>query len=378
MATDLIDNHEAAIATPSRGEQARMRICHVSLTLCTGALERLLADWARFHNSEKFQLSYIAMQQTGRFADEIREHGCPVTELRSKKRFGQIMEMAKIFRADKIDVVHTHNTYPHIYATLAARLAGVKAVVNTRHGQRLGHGKRSQIQYRWASRFVNRMVAVSEDAARLCVDDDGVAESRVSTIWNGIDLSKFGYRGPSTAPTAISVARLSPEKDFPTMLKATAEVVKKIPDFRLQIVGDGSERESMEALVQQLGISTAVEFLGERTDVHELLGKAGFYVSSSLSEGISLTLLEAMAVGLPIVATDVGGNSEIVVDGETGHVVPANDPSALATAIIGMCHKSEQWSPMGVAGRKRVETCFDIRRMIADYEHVYEEVATKR
>src|SRR5690606_16438253 len=134
----------------------------------------------------------------------------------------------------------------------------------------------------------------------------------------------------------ISVARLSPEKDFPTLLRAVQKVVYLYPDFRLKIVGDGEERTRLELLAKELEIDRNVQFLGERKDVPQLLQDAGFFVSSSKTEGISLTLLEAMAVGLPIVTTSVGGNPEIVVDGETGKLVPPRDPDALGTAIIEM------------------------------------------
>src|SRR5690606_28303944 len=151
--------------------------------------------------------------------------------------------------------------------------------------------------------------------------------------WNGIDVDRFRYCGPKSELTAISVARLSPEKDFPTLLRAVRLVLEKHPEFRLKLVGDGAERPRLERLAGELGIAHAVEFLGERKDIPLLLATAGLFVSSSKSEGISLTLLEAMAIGLPIVTTRVGGNPEIVMDGITGKLVPALNPDALASAI---------------------------------------------
>ncbi len=355
-----------------------LRVCHVSLTLKTGGLERILTDIARHHDPAASVPEFLAIREVGRFAEEIRRTGCPVHLLRPAGRIGLVRQMAKIFRAGRFDVVHTHNTYPHLYASLAARLAGVPVVVNTRHGQRAGHGWKSRTQFRWASHLVDRIVAVSDDAAQLCVTADGVAARKVTRIWNGIDLSDFAYTGPVAAPIAISVARLSAEKDFPTLLRAIAIAVHQVPDLQLKLVGDGAERTMLEGLTRELGITSCVEFLGERTDVPDLLTQAGFFVSSSLTEGISLTLLEAMAVGLPVVATAVGGNSEIVADGVTGQLVPPADPAALATAIVSMCRNQTHWSRLGQAGRGRVAQHFEVRRMVADYEQLYRHLLNQK
>ena len=147
-----------------------------------------------------------------------------------------------------------------------------------------------------------------------------------------------------------------------------------MPDLQLKLVGDGPERSKLEGLTRELGITSCVEFLGERTDVPNLLAQAGFFVSSSLTEGISLTLLEAMAVGLPVVATAVGGNSEIVADGVTGQLVPPADPTALARAIVSMCRSEDRWAALGQAGRDRVSEHFEVRRMVSDYERLYREL----
>ena len=362
-----------AVQVPARP----LRVCHVSLTLKTGGLERILADLARHHNRDACLPEFVAIREVGRFADEIRSAGGTVHLLKPAGRLGQIAQMRTLFRKRQFDVVHTHNTYPHLYASIAARLAGVPVVVNTRHGQRAGHGWKSRTQFRWATRLVDRIIAVSDDAAGLCIEADGVPAKKVQRIWNGIDLSDFAYTGPGPSMTAISVARLSAEKDFPTLLRAVQLVVKNRPDFRLIIVGGGPERQRLDQLTAELKIEDQVQFLGERTDVPDLLPQSGFFISSSLTEGISLTLLEAMAVGLPVVATAVGGNPEIVIPDTTGYLVPAQDPKSLADAIERMCRDQGQWARMGQAGRDRVTECFDVHRMAADYEQLYRELSRK-
>lgn len=355
-----------------------LRVCHVSLTLKTGGLERILTDIARHHDPSDSVPEFLAIREVGRFADEIRRTGCRVHLLKPAGRLGLIRQMVRQFRAGRFDVVHTHNTYPHLYASLAARLAGVPVVVNTRHGQRAGHGWKSRTQFRWASHLVDRIIAVSDDATQLCVEVDRVPARKVTRIWNGIDLSDFSFSGPASATIAISVARLSAEKDFPTLLRAIALAVREVPDLQLKLVGDGTDRANLEGLAHELGITNCVEFLGERTDVPSLLAQAGFFVSSSLTEGISLTLLEAMAVGLPVVATAVGGNSEIVVDDVTGHLVPAANPAALSQAIVRLCRDKSRWPALGQAGRDRVSEHFEIHRMVSDYEHLYRELLEQK
>lgn len=361
-----LNRHDASVATRP------LKVCHVSLTLKTGGLERILADLARHHSPERCEPTFLALRDVGRFADEIRGCGRPVAQLKNQSRFGGLREMATFFRDQQFDVVHTHNTYPHLYATLAARWAGVPVVVQTRHGQRAGHGWKSSLQYRWAAKWVDRIVAVSDDAARLCVTADFIPANKVVRIWNGIDLSQFRFTGPRDELTAIAVARLSAEKDFPTLLQAMSLVLPREPKLKLRIVGDGPERSKLEALSEALQLRDNVEFLGERHDVPALLAQSGFFVTSSLTEGISLTLLEAMAVGLPVVATEVGGNPEIVIEGETGRLSPAANPRALADAIVRMCEERSQWRGYGLSGCERVARHFEVRRMATDYEDLYQ------
>jgi glycosyltransferase involved in cell wall biosynthesis len=378
MTTTLCEAPPVA-ASSMKTSSRPLKVCHVSLTLKTGGLERILADLAHHHLPERCEPTFLALREIGRFGEEIRALGRHVAVLKDQSRFGGLREMARFFREHQFDIVHTHNTYPHIYGTIAARWAGVPVVVQTRHGQRAGHGWKSSLQYRWAARWTDRIITVSDDAAGLCVTADRIPAAKVTRIWNGIDLSQFRFTGPSTDLVAIAVARLSAEKDFPTLLRAMALVVPRVPTLRLKIVGDGPERAALESLADELHLRNNIEFLGERRDVPQLLTQAGFFVTSSLTEGISLTLLEAMAVGLPVVATSVGGNPEIVVDGETGRLAPAANPTALAAAIVAMCEDRAQWPAFGRAGCERAAAHFDIHRMARDYEDLYETIIeTKR
>ena len=352
---------------------APLRVCHVSMCLKTGGLERLLVEFARRTNPQKFQLQFVALGEIGPPAEEIRELGLPVHQspVGGKGRIKQMRALSRLLFQEQIDVLHTHNTYAHFYGSLAAKLAGVPVVLNTQHGRGCGVNWKQRVHFALANRLTDRILAVSEDSARICRSQDPFSRQRIEPLWNGIDLQRFAYRGPSRQPHAISVARLSPEKDFPTLLKATRLVVDRFPEFRLSIVGDGNQRPVLEKLIHELWLNPHVTLLGERHDVPALLEQSALFVSSTLTEGISLTLLEAMAVGLPIITTAVGGNPEVVQNGVTGHLVPPADPEALAAAICEHLQQTDCWETMGTLARSRVEQQFNIERMIREYEDLY-------
>jgi glycosyltransferase involved in cell wall biosynthesis len=224
--------------------------------------------------------------------------------------------------------------------------------------------------FRLATLFADRVVCVSGDSMRLSAAE-GVAARRLAVIRNGIDTSRFAYLGPSPGGPVVVVGRLVPAKGVDTLLRAAARVVRTRPDFRVEIAGDGEARPGLERLSAELGLGECVRFLGTVRDVPGLLGRASALALPSLSEGISLTLLEAMARGLPVVAARVGGNPEVVDDGVTGRLVPAGDPDRLAEQLLDVWPVSDRTRAMGRAGRERVERLFDVRRMVAEYEAMY-------
>lgn len=355
-----------------------LRVCHLSLTLNTGGMERLLVDFARFRDPAAVEPTFLALQDAGEPARQLRELGVPVRHGIAGRRSGgaRLLRLAKTFRELRPDVIHTHNPAPQVWGVLAGRLAGVAAVVHTRHGHALGSLPAPLLRPLFAQ--ADRVVCVSEDLRSDLLRRQGLAPDRVLKIWNGIDTSRFSWAGPRSEPVAVTVCRLAAVKDIPTLLRATALVVKELLGFRLRVAGDGPLRGELDALAQGLGIADSVEFLGERHDVPAVLADAGLFVSSSSTEGLSLTLAEAMAVGLPVLATAVGGNAEIVKHGVTGRLVPPGDPRALADGLLAMWAERARWEEMGRAGRERVLAHFDVRRMVRDYEDLYARVVDER
>jgi glycosyltransferase involved in cell wall biosynthesis len=355
--------------------ERRLRVVHVTPGLDMGGLEKLLVEFARHADRRRFALRFVTLGGRGALAGDIESCGWPVTALGEPDglRPGLVLRLARRFRHWQPDVIHTHDDRAHLYGTFAGRLARVPRLLHTRHGRSPHLSCRQRMLVNAAARLIDHFVCVSEDSARLAVRH-GVPANRVRTIWNGIDVRRFAYVGPRRDGPAVLVARLSPEKDIETLLHAAALVVCQDAAFRLEIAGDGPCMPSLQKTTADLGLEGHVRFLGQVRDVPALLARAGLFVLSSLSEGISLTLLEAMASGLPIVATHVGGNPEVVAHGESGFLVPPRNPLALADALLRLRRDHDACVRLGEAGRRRVETKFDIRRMVREYETLYPNV----
>jgi glycosyltransferase involved in cell wall biosynthesis len=350
-----------------------LRVAHITLGLDVGGQEKLLAEFARQTDRSRFQLFFVALTTRGRLAEEIEAEGWPVVALGGKPGFRPRLSwsIAKQLQHWRIDVVHTHDIKPLIYGAAAARMTGARRVIHTRHFAKLPTlSSRQNWLGQLASRMTDDYVCVSEESRRAALDE-GVPERKLKVIWNGIDLQRFAYSGAQASGPAVLVARLSPEKDVATLLEATALVAAQEPGFRLDIAGDGPSAGELRQQVASLGLGGRVRFLGDVRDVPGLLARAKFFVLSSLTEGISLTLLEAMARGLPIVTTRVGGNAEVVKDGETGILVEAGKPDLLARAMLELTRSSDCCARFGKAGRLRAEEHFDVRRMVPRYEKLY-------
>ena len=350
-----------------------LAVVHVTLGLEVGGQEKLLVEFARHADRERIRLHFVSLGGRGILADDLEAEGWPVTALNipGGLRPDLVLRLARLFRKLRADVVHTHDDRPHIYGSPAARLAGIRRVIHTRHGRGLHLNSRQAILVQLAARCTDRFVCVSEDSARAAVAQ-GVPARLVSTLWNGIDVERFAYRGPDPDGPAVTVARISPEKDLETLLRAAASLAADLPAFRLEVAGDGPCLPNLRELVEELGLTRRVTFLGRVNDVAGLLARASVFVLPSLTEGVSLTILEAMARGLPVVATRVGGNPEVVVDGETGLLVPAQSPAALAEAMRRVLAEPIFGRALGLAGRKRVEACFNVRSMVQQYEALYQ------
>lgn len=365
-----------------------MEIVHVVENLDRGGLERTVVDLIASQRDAGHECRVICLFKLGLLAREllasgVRVDACgkrPGLDLRALRR------ARALIRQSPDAVIHTHNAMAHYYAVLASLGLPVKCRINTRHG--MGGRTRSGRQewlYRQSLRGTDYAVAVCE-AARQRFAADGMRPRRaLLSVPNGIRLERFrpaddvarqslvAELGLPTGSRIIgTVGRLQPVKDHALLLRAFAKVRVQVPEAALVIVGDGPLRAALEAQAEQAGLSDAVRFMGDRHDVPRLLTGMEVFALTSTSEGYSVALLEACASSLPIVATDVGGNREIVRHGVNGRLVPSGDAAAIATALIALLRGGEQAAAMGRAGYAWAQAEASFRTMAERYHGLYD------
>jgi glycosyltransferase involved in cell wall biosynthesis len=322
----------------------------------------------------------VAAHGEGFLADAARRAGARYVPLRHVRRpldpvqdARGLVELVRLFRRERPAVVHANSSKAGVLGRLAAFLARVPVRLFSVHGWAFkASSGRAATAYLWADRLMRPLtttticVAQSELEAGLRARTCGRA--RTVVIYNGVPPAPARPAAERDGPvTLLSVGRLRAPKDFMTLVDAASRLQRG--SFRLQIAGDGPDRPALESAAAPLG--DAVELLGERTDVADLLAAADVFVLSSDSEGMPMSVLEAMAAGLPVVATAVGGVPELVDDGRTGRLVPPRDPGALAAALAALAGDAGLRARMGEAGRARTAGEFSLARFHRAHLDVY-------
>lgn len=351
------------------------RVVHLVRSLDQGGLERVVLDLAKTIDTRLFEPHVACLGEPGALAGLFEAHSVPVHSLRASNRVSALLRLIRLL--DRLDahIVHTHNPVPHAVGAVARGLGRRRALVHTKHGRNYPGVRRAVISNRLASAVTDVVVAVSDDAAQVATEVERTPADKVRVIRNGVDLALWRpvCREGRLPRRAVHVARLDPVKDQHTLLRATRQIVDRLPDFRLDIVGDGPARAVLERQSCSLRLEGNVIFHGFRDDVPRLLADADLFMLSSRSEGLALTLVEAMATGLPVVATDVGGNREIVMDGVTGLLVPPSSAEILAEAALRLLLDPSRLRSLGFSARKRVEDHFDLRVVVRRYQETYLE-----
>lgn len=371
-----------------------MKIVHVVENLNRGGLERVVINLVLAQRDSGHDCRVICVHEEGSLAPELTGRGVRVdvcgkrdgTDLRALRRMRQLL------RAQSFDVLHSHNIIAHDYATLSARGLAARCVVNTRHGMGAAPAASGrEWLYRRCMRWTDHVVAVCEAARSNLVERGGLPAAKVVAVPNGIHVGEFSPASatarqrladmlgvPASTRLIGFVGRLNWAKDVPTLIVAFALLHARMPDTALVLVGDGSLRAELDECVAAAGMVEHVKFLGDRSDVRELLPGFHLFAMSSVTEGYSIALLEACAAALPIVATDVGGNAEIVHDGENGRIVPPRDAPAFAAALHDVLQDAERAEAMGLAGRAWVLEHGSFDGMVQHYEALYRGVEAAR
>ena len=359
------------------------RVMQLVLSLSPGGTERLVIEICR-HLASRVDSSVCCLDEPGDWAAELAALNIPVTSLSRQPGFhpALALELARLIKAQQIDVVHCHHYSPYVYGLLATVLHPRVRLVFTEHGRLsdVAPSRKRQIVNPMLAWWPAQLCAVSADL-RQHMMAEGFPGRRLRVVYNGIDAGarprpaerQAARDALGLSPDAFivgTVGRLDPVKNLPLLLRAHAVLRTEQPAARLVIVGDGPEREALQAQAHALNLAGSVVFTGYRADVRRVMPAFDVYANSSSYEGVSLTILEAMAAGLPVVATRVGGNPEVVIDGETGRLVPAT-ARATAGALVELAGNPLKRHTMGDAGRWRVKRHFSLERMVEQYAAAY-------
>lgn len=360
-----------------------LRVAHVLFSLDAGGAEYLALEILRQLPAARYDRHVVGLTGTGQLAGEFQQAGITVHVLH--KRPGVDVRLwaalAALVRRERFDVVHTHNVTPWLYAGPAAVLAGAR-LIHTEHSNLFPEQRRLLAAERWLAPMTRWVIADSDDVRRCLVERQRLPSRNVITVRNGIDTGRFAPTADPVAaraqlalngsgPVVGTVARLVEIKDHPTLLTAFRAVLEEFPRAVLLMVGDGPLRQALSTQAAALGMADRVRFLGRRTDIPAILPALDIFVLASRSEGLPLTVLEAMAAGIPVVATDVGALHEAVQQGRTGLLVPARAPELLAQAIRTLLRDPERRQAMGAEARRIARADFDVSGMVQRYEAAY-------
>jgi glycosyltransferase involved in cell wall biosynthesis len=362
-----------AIASPQARRISPLSIAHVGDSMEMGGAEKLTATLCRLQRDKGHTASVHCLYRLGVLGEELRAEGFEVILHHSSAFFHLMRGLYRAFKQSRPDVVHCHNATAAIIAAFPARLAGVKTIIVTRHGLvKPPYQIRRELKFALASRWCNWIVAVCEGTRTNLLAAPFAARDKIIHIYNGacpanvraVPRTKKGF-------TLLYVGRLAPLKDHGTLLRAVALTCAHHPDVQLWIVGDGPLELDLRRLTGELGLNDSVTFFGEQADVSPFMLAADLFVSSSLTEGLPVSLLEAMSVGLPAVVTDVGGMGEIARLSGAVTLVPSSNPQGMAAALSDAIAQRQELPKRGQLASRCYEQYFRPERMLDDYMTLY-------
>jgi glycosyltransferase involved in cell wall biosynthesis len=370
-----------------------MRVLYLSTSMGMGGADKQLLSAAQEMCSRGHDVLIVSLTSLGPMGQEARSSGIPTESLEMPRGFPDprgLARLVRIVRAWRPDVVHSHMVHANLMARVLRLFVPVPAMISTIHNIYEG-GPLLMAGYRLTNGLVDHMTIVSQAAAERFVREGIVPKRLLRVVPNGIDTDRFRdvplatrealrrSLGVEAGFVWLAVGRFETAKDYPNMLHAFAWVRQRYPETVLLLAGRGSLQSETTALAESLGLGSWVRFLGVRHDVPELMSAADGYVMSSAWEGMPMVLLEAAAAGLPIIATLVGGNHEVVLNEESGILVPPRDPDALGLAMQRLVGLPEaQRRLMGERGREYVRAHYHLSRVVDSWENLYREVSERK
>ncbi|HET7080131.1 MAG TPA: glycosyltransferase [Chloroflexia bacterium] len=355
-----------------------------------GGAEKVLVDLALHLDRSRYNVTVCATRQTRNYQPLLDSAGVPTMVLRRNSRWEtyKMAEVVRMLRRERVDVLHTHLFGSNTWGRLLGRLAGVPVIIAHEHWS--SRGQNEIWMDRMMYRLSDRILVTSEASKQIVMSSEGIPAHYLSVVYNGVDMDKFAARGDradvraelGVAPDAAligAVGRLTADKGGQDVLiRVVGRVRETCPQVRLVMVGDGPLRPGLEQLTAQLGLTGTVIFTGLRSDVPRLLGALDVFVLPSEREALPVAVLEAMAAGLPLVATRVGGIPEVVEDGATGFLVPPGDVAAMHCVLERLTGDPALAARLGAAGQAHVQAHFTVQQMVRQVERLYDQLAQRK
>ena len=364
----------------------KIRVAHILLSLEPGGMERGVVKLIN-EIDEKFSLSIICLEKSGILEEEIERGRKSVFSLGRKPGFIHSfilpLRLALLFRREKFDIIHTHNFLTYLYGTLGAILARTPHIIHGEHGDLpLYKGKKAFILWRkFLHNFTDAFYSVSLDLKKQAIESFGIEPEKIRVIPNGVDIEKFKPMNSSPFRERMgidkeefvigAIGRMNYLKNYPFLISILPEIIRKFSSVRVFFAGDGEEKGKLMQMVKNLGMEKHVQFLGYRKDILSIYQCIDVLVQPSITEGMCNSILEAMACGKPVIASRVGGNPELILDGITGYLFPPGRKDILIEKISSLILDREKRLEMGREARKRVEENFSLKKMVEGYENLY-------
>lgn len=366
-----------------------LRIFHILSNPTIGGIEGMLSNLIPRVDPTRCDMRIVNMRTESATYELWDQCGVRYYKLKTpgKLLLGSVIGLARLLRREKVDIVEVYGLRANIIGRPAAKIAGVPVVVTgfleTGDWRKWYHIWLDRLT-RWA---VNGWIPNSKACRQILLKREKHPESRIKVIYDGIDTKKWTRQGDThirqrireefgcsnEAALCVTVANLRYEKGHPYLIEAALKVLKVNSNIHFALIGADFLRGEIQKRCRQLGLEQSVTFAGYRSDIHDIYEAADIAVLPSLFEGLPICLIEAMSMELPVVATNISGIPELVVDGTTGLLVPPRDPDALSAAIIEMGISPEKRKQMGQAGRQRVNEMFTIERMIEELLNYYQQ-----
>lgn len=352
-----------------------MKICHVVYSLEMGGAEVLVAQLCRIQRAHGHDVSVCAYSKLGPIGEQMQAEGFEIYVPGEAHPARTMFRYLEHFRKLRPDVVHCHNPAPTLQAALSARLSGASRVLATRHSLVAPpYDKGAEIKFSIFARFCDWITGVCETTSNNLRHAPLAATSRIVTVYNGVSPVEPLVDNARTQEefTLLFIGRVAVIKDLPTMLRAVAIAVKQLPHLKLWVVGDGPVRNDLEALAAELGIDANVRFWGQQMDTARFYNAADAFIMSSVSEGVPMSLLQAMSLGLPAVLTDVGGMGEVLRLSQSGLLSPVGDAQGMADSIVTLANDASLRAEFSTRARISYEEYFTLAKMDAAYMELYQ------